>query len=222
MSASRRFVDWTLRYRALLWAVAIALAIPAGIRTGWLYAHLRSELEELLPTESPSVVALRRLEQRLGSHHFLGVVVDAGSREGLPTAERFLDAVAARLRGYPPGLLASVRTGNDAEATFLEKHGGLYVDLEDLKRVRARLEARRDFDIARASGNLLDDSALPPSVDVEDIRARYEQKLGAAGHARRTRYSREDRHLSVLLLELGDAASGASATASTRRSRPKS
>ena len=127
-SRSSRWVDFVLRYRRTLWVVALVLAIPAGIRTGWLYAHLHSELEELLPTESPSVKALEELKTRLGAHQFLGIVVDAGSREALPAAERFLDQLAARVRSYPEGLVAAVRTGNDVEAAQA-------LDRDDVERV---------------------------------------------------------------------------------------
>src|SRR5579871_6468215 len=55
---TRAFVSWTLRYGWLLWCAAVLLAIPATARTVSLYRHLRSDLEELLPRESPSVRAL--------------------------------------------------------------------------------------------------------------------------------------------------------------------
>ncbi len=211
MSRAERYVEWVLRHGRLLWAVALLLAVPASIRTGWLYAHLRSELEELLPRESPSVVALDELKTRLGGHQYLGVVVDSGTPEGLPAAEAFLDALAARVKTYPPGLVSSIRTGNDVERSFLEDHGGLYVDLDDLRTLRGRLEARRDYEVSLASGALLDDDAKPPSVGFDDIRARYEHRLGGQGRGTGARYSRNDLHLSVLLLELGEYSSGASA-----------
>ena len=151
MNGSRRFVDWVLRHGRLLWAVALLLAVPAALRTGWLYAHLRSELEELLPKEAPSVVALEELKQRLGGRQFLGVVVDSGSQEGLPAAERFLDALAERVRNYPPGTVSAARTGSDVERAFLDEHGGLYVDIDDLRTLRATTPGVGDLPSARTS-----------------------------------------------------------------------
>jgi predicted RND superfamily exporter protein len=211
MNGSRRFVDWVLRHGRILWAVALLLAMPAALRTGWLYAHLRSELEELLPKDAPSVVALEELKQRLGGRQFLGVVVDSGSREGLPAAEGFLDALAERVQGYPPGMVSAVRTRNSVERAFLDEHGALYVDLDDLRTLRARLEARRDYEVSRAAGALLDDAEMPPSVDLNDFRARYERRLAGKRSGARGRYTSEDKHLSVLLIELGAYSSGAAA-----------
>jgi predicted RND superfamily exporter protein len=212
VSPSRRFVEWAVRHGKLLWLVALLLALPAAIRTGWLYAHLRSELEELLPRNSPSVVALTELKERLGGRQYLGIVVDAGSARDLPGAERFLDDLADRARAYPPGTLAQVRTGDDVERAFLEQRGALYLDLDDLHTVRARLEARRDHDVARQTGTLLDDGeAAPPPVDVHDLRARYQARLHGKGARATSRYTSEREHLSVLLLELGQYSSGADA-----------
>jgi len=56
---TQRFVAWTLRHGRLLWALAILVAIPASLRTAQLYRNLRSEIEELLPREAPSVVAVQ-------------------------------------------------------------------------------------------------------------------------------------------------------------------
>ena len=210
VSRASRFVAWVLAHGRVLWTVALLLAIPAAVRTGWLYAHLRSELEELLPRQSPSVVALDELRTRLGGRQFLGVVVDAGSREQLPAAEHFLDALADRARAYPPGVLSDIRTGNEVERAFLEQHGALYVDLEDLRAMRARLEARRDYEVSRETGILLDDGETPPSVDLDDLRGRYERRVGGKRVGARARYTNDERHLSVLLFELGESSSGTS------------
>jgi predicted RND superfamily exporter protein len=194
--------------------MALLVAVPAAVRTGWLYAHLRSDLEELLPADSPSVVALNALKARLGTRKFLGVVVDAASPAALPSAEAFIDLLAERARAYPRGMLNAVRTGNDVEAAFLKLHGALYLDQGDLRTLRERLEARRDYEVSREAGTLLDEAAPPPSMDIGDIRSKYEPRFGAAGSAGRTRYTSDERHLSVLLLELGDTsvdAAGASA-----------
>ncbi len=210
--SARSFVDWALRHGRLLWAIALLLAVPATLRTGWLFAHLRSDLEELLPRESPSVVALDELKSRLGGRQYLGVVVDTGSSQEIPAGERFLDALAARVRSYPPGMVASVRVGNQEERAFLERHGALYLDLPDLEEIQSRIEARRDYDVSLHTGALLDADAPPPSVDFADIRAKYEKRLvGNGSGAHDGRYTSAREHLTVLLLELGAFSSGADA-----------
>jgi uncharacterized protein len=98
------FVDWTLRHGRVLWLAALVLAVPATWRTAQLYAHLKSDLEELLPREAPSVRALDELRARMPGLQYLGVVVDTGDGERLRDGERFVDDLAARIRAYPPEL----------------------------------------------------------------------------------------------------------------------
>src|SRR5580700_10500770 len=123
------FVDWTIRWGRWLWIAALVLAIPATWRTAHLYAHLRTELEELLPRSAPSVVAIDELKRRLPGLQHLGVVVDTGPGNDIPAAERFLDDLAARIRKYPPDLVKVVRTGDAAERAFFEDHAPLYMDV---------------------------------------------------------------------------------------------
>src|SRR5690349_20691682 len=109
------FVDWTLRYGRWIWLVALLVAIPAGWRTADLYIHLKSELEELLPREAPSVLALEEMRARTPGLQYLGVVVDTGDAAHLKDGERFIDDLAARIRTYPPDLVRAVRTGAGEE-----------------------------------------------------------------------------------------------------------
>ena len=92
---------WTLRHGKLLWAIAVLLAIPAAWRTATLYRHLRSDIEELLPRDAPSVVAIDELRHRVAGLQYLGVLVEVGSPDRLAAGERFLDDLAARVRRYP-------------------------------------------------------------------------------------------------------------------------
>src|SRR5690349_7619725 len=107
---ARAFVDWTLHWGGWLWALALALAVPAALRTARLYAHLRGDIEALLPRDAPSVLAADELRNRLPGLQHLGVVVDAGDASRLPAAERLVDDLAARIGTYPPELVRSVRT----------------------------------------------------------------------------------------------------------------
>src|SRR4029078_12843060 len=77
-SLTRRFVAWTLRHGKLLWVIAVLLAIPAAWRTVHLYSHLRSDIEELLPREAPSVVAIDELRRRVAGLQYLRVLVQVG------------------------------------------------------------------------------------------------------------------------------------------------
>ena len=135
---------------------------------------------------------------------FLGVVVDTGAAENTAAAERLLDDLAARVRAYPPSLVRAVYSGSGAERAFLEKHAPLYASLDDLRSIRARLEARRDYEVARETGALLDEGP-PPPLDFSDIERKYEGWLPRYGAAeeRSGRYASARLETAVLLVELG-------------------
>lgn len=206
---TRMFVEWTLRYGRWIWLVAIVLAVPATWRTMQLYIHLKSELEELLPREAPSVLAIEELRARTPGLQHLGIVVDTGDAAHLASGERFIDDLAARIRAYPRDVVGAVRTGTSEERAFLAQHAPLYVDLEDLQRIRHRIEARRDWEVAQETGALLDDDE-PPPLELSDIEQKYAQKLPEQGKGAGERYSNADLHLTLLIVEVGAFDSGSS------------
>jgi predicted RND superfamily exporter protein len=208
-SGTRRaahFVDWTLRWGKWVWAVALVLAIPASWRTLELYSHLRTDLEELLPESAPSVVAIDELKRRMIGVQHLGVIVDAGDAESLPAAERFLDALALRVRDYPRTLVTSVHTGDAVERRFLEDHAALYMDLPDLEEIARRIETRRDWEVSRETGALVDDAddPPPPGVDFHDIQEKYERRVHqAASRFDDDRFASRSQHCALLLIDVG-------------------
>jgi predicted RND superfamily exporter protein len=207
---TRAFVAFLLRYGKLLWAVAILLAIPATWRTVKLYANLKSDIEELLPRSSPSVVAIDEMRKRNAGLQYLGVVIDTGTADKLPAANRFLDDLAARIRKYPPDLVRTVRVSSTEEREFVEKHAPLYVDLADLKTIRERVEARRDYEVAHATGESLDEDEKPPSIDMSDLEKKYSERIHATGDDKEgDRFASKKQHVALLYIEAGGFSTGA-------------
>jgi predicted RND superfamily exporter protein len=205
---ARRFVAWTLRRGHAIWVVALLLAVPAAARTAMLYAHLRSEVEQLLPRNAPSVLAIDELRNRMPGLQFLGVLVDTGTAKNIGAGDRLIDDLAARVRKYPPEMVRTVRTGQGLERQFLEDNAPLYLDLADLQTIRARVEARRDYEVAHEMGTSLDDDA-PPSIDFKDIKARYEQRLPIGrGKLTGDRFSSAELHTTLLLIEAAHFTTG--------------
>jgi len=205
---SRVFVDWTLRYGRWIWTCALLLAIPATARTASLYMHLKSDVEALLPRSAPSVLAVDELRARMPGLQHLGVVVDTGDAAHVAAGERFIDDLAARVRAYPPDMVRAVRLGDHEERAFLEAHAALYADPADLRAVAERIEARRDWEVARETGASLDDDGDAPKLDFSDIEAKYKARLPSKGKADGDRYSSEELHLVLMLIEVGGFSSG--------------
>ena len=210
-TVTRDFVRWTLRRGRLLWLLAIVLSVPATWRTAQLYVHLRSDIEELLPRGAASVTAIDELRSRMPGLQYLGVVVDMRDPANAAGAERFLDDLAARIRAYPPELVSAVYTGDGEERAFVEEHAPLYAELGDLRAIEARIVARRDYEVARETGALLDEDS-PPSLDFSDIERKYRVRLppgDSVGSGARARYSSAAIRASVLFIELGGISTSA-------------
>jgi predicted RND superfamily exporter protein len=207
-NTSHRFVSWTVHHRSRLWAASALLAAFGAVGTARLYGRLNGELEALLPRDAASVRALGEMRARVAGTQTLGVVVDFGAPERLPAAERFLDDLAARVRGYGPDLVRSVHTGVQEERDFLEKNAPLYVDRADLTEVRRRIEARKQWEASKRFGSLLDDEA-PPPLDFSDLRAKYERRSPVGTVSPSGRFSSAAKHLTLMLIEVGGYSAGA-------------
>ena len=215
-AGTRRFVAWTLRHGRTLWLVAVLLAIPAAWRTAQLYRNLRSEVEELLPRDAPSVVAIGELRARMAGLQYLGVVVDTGGPgadgrpgERLAAAEHLIDDLAARIRSYPPDLVSAVRTGWQAERAFVEKHEAALLALSDLQLIRERIEDRIHWEYGTQTGTLIDDSEPPPRLDFADIEQKYKRQI-AGPELVGNRFSSAKLGLTLLLVEVGGFSTSAS------------
>ncbi len=199
-----RLVEFCLRHGRTLWLLALALAVPAAIRTGTMYAHLRADVEALLPKEAPSVVAANDLRHRMTGLKYLGVLVDTGDAAGLAKGEEALDALAAKIEAYGPDLVTRVRKGNDEEKAFLEKNAPLYLTKGELVSIQSRIDARRDWEVSQSTGSALEDDTEKPPLDFSDIETKYKSKLGGGGGSQTgTRFSSAEKHLTMLLVEVG-------------------
>ncbi len=101
-----------------------------------------------------------------------------------------------------------MRTGNEAERKFVEGHSPLYLELGDLKEVLRRIEARRDYEVGKEEGSLLDESEPPPSLDLSDIEKRYDRKLSDK-KSESGRFSDAQGHITLLFVEAGEFTTGA-------------
>ncbi|MBI5537133.1 MAG: MMPL family transporter [Deltaproteobacteria bacterium] len=201
------YVGWVLRHGRAIWTVALLLSILSFWRTAQVFQGLRSDLESLLPSDAPAVLALQELRQRMNGIRVLAVVVDAGSEQNLPAAERMLGDLATRVRTLGPPLVASARVDIIEERSFFEKYAPLYVDPADLQEIRRRIQARKDWQAAESAGANLDDEPAP-SVDLSDIEGRYRGRDPSRRLPANGRLSSPSAHVSLLLIDVPGYSTG--------------
>jgi predicted RND superfamily exporter protein len=205
---SASLVRWLLARRPAVLAVAFVLSLVAGWQTARTYGALRSDLEELLPESAPSVAALRELRQRMPGLRHLGVVVDTGGR--LADANRFVDALAERIRRYPPELVGAVRTDVAREREFAETRVLSLMDPADVKKLTDAVEKRRDWEVSRAMDLGLDEEAQgsAPSLPIAELRDKYEARHGKHARLPGDRFVSADGRTVVVLVQASSHATG--------------
>jgi predicted RND superfamily exporter protein len=104
-------------------AVLLALfCLPALALTIRFFAHVEAGLQELLPRGSPTVRALDKIHQRLGSQAHLKIIVQSPEREA---NHRFLGAVAGRLAARRIPEVRSIQANVKAERSWLRRRAPL-------------------------------------------------------------------------------------------------
>ncbi len=192
----------SLRRPWLLYLVGtalFALCVPASAR---LYGDLRTDLRELLPQGAPAAVGLEQLEQRIGGLSHLAVVVRT---DDLKAGERFVDALAARLKALPPSMISRVHWRVDAEKEFLDRHGALYAELKDLTSARDALKAQA----ARVNPLLVDlgdEDAFASAPNLDETLARVRTAYGRLDRFPDAYLAGENGHTLILLISPPGAA----------------
>ncbi|HTP28523.1 MAG TPA: MMPL family transporter, partial [Anaeromyxobacteraceae bacterium] len=120
--------------------------------------EVRSSVDELLPSDLPSVRETKALIKRVGGDGTVFVIVEAlDGPSSLPAAEQLARHLAADYRALGPGVIRSVEANMTPVAHFYEDHWPLFFDLEDLKKAHA--------DLVKAIGNAKSEALFGLGLD---------------------------------------------------------
>ena len=158
--------------RAPLAAVLVVLVTAVF---GWLASNLglNTDISQLLPNSFESVRDVKKLAEDFGG---AGYVVVVGQGENRDDLVRFAGDAAPRLAKL--GSVSYVDFKRPYH--FFEARSLYFLDQNDLESMRDRLAARRDWEVTKATGALLDEDSKPPPLDFSDLDAKYRDKLQPA------------------------------------------
>ncbi len=148
---------------AMVFAGAVALATRLQLKTAFV---------ELLPSNDPGVVALAKVQQRMGDLSLLLIGVrspDKGANI------RYAEALTAKLRALPPSVCALATYNVSDLKAFFEANKWLYLSEDDLTNVRDRL--RKEVS-KRKNPLTLDLSDDEETIDQMRERITQQDKLG--------------------------------------------
>lgn len=108
-----------------------------------LYKNLRTDLEELLPTNARSVLDLNEVRGRLESIDNLSVLFFS---DDVKASRRFVEDLVKKLEAEPKSTIASVEYNIASELKFFKDRRALYIDLKDLQRIRNYVRDRLEYE----------------------------------------------------------------------------
>ncbi|MCM2277935.1 MAG: MMPL family transporter [Oligoflexia bacterium] len=211
----RYLTDFVLRRAGWVALVGTLLAFVGAYYSVQLYRNLRTNFEELLPTDARSVVDLGKITGRLQSTENLAVLVFTGnSRRETQASKRFVTDLARKLRKAPRSVIASVEYEISNELRFFRDRQALYMDVEDLVRIRDYISERIEYERELFNPlNIFRSDEIPePRLDFLALRQKYQGRGGAYDRFPDGYYATPDETKRVVLVNLPTGQTGMEAS----------
>jgi len=135
-----RYTRWAVRHPLRVLAAAVlVLSLSWGLAS---QLRIKGDFVSLLPTESGTAQRFRAaLERKSAGASTLIVVMESPDAA---SNQRFVDALAAKLRGLEKNALGSVQTGTEAERKFFQDYRWLFASERDLMLISCELSRERE------------------------------------------------------------------------------
>lgn len=152
---------------SILTILSLILAVRLQVLTGF---------EHLLPESRPSVVELNHVASRTAGVSTLFIVLEArDNSRPAPTAalRKAADSLVQELQKVGPPWVGSVEDGMHDAVDYFAPRAGLFGDLEKLRKVRAEVDARYEYEVAKAADIGIDDDDAPPEIDPKKLKETF-------------------------------------------------
>jgi len=199
------FTRWVIRNSVAIVALSVILSLVAGFFTIRLYGNLRTDLEELLPSHARSVQDLKQIGARLPSSTNLAILAFS---DDVDASRRFMDDLAVELAKNKE-LVSRVEYRIDREIHFFENRKPLFIEVDDLKRIRDYVKARIDYESELHNPlNIFSEIEIPePKFDLRELEAKYSKPVQNFLRFPGGYYASEDEKIRVLLVYITGEAS---------------
>ena len=163
-----RLVHYIFHHHIVIVILAFLLSGFTGYYAAQLRKNIKTDLADLLPDDHTSVMALHRIQERIGGIGPLRVIIGS---EPLQHAVDFMLVLADSLEQSP--LISSVSRGKNRE--FRRRNSLLYMNETDLDTIYTRLRDHIDLQKEKQSPFYfaLDEEEEEAELDFSDIEAKY-------------------------------------------------
>ncbi len=170
---SKYFAGWLIRNAWSVTLCGVLLAMVGAYYSVFLYRNLKTEIEELLPTNARSAKDLTVLSDRLESVDYIAVLLF--SKDAAAT-KRLVDAVVPKLSALPKDLVYSVEYRITDELKFFQDRLGLFMDVDDLQKVHKfvsdRIRYEKEF-FNPLNIFPMEDRFPKPQLDFDSLKGKY-------------------------------------------------
>jgi len=196
---SRFFV----KYARWISLAGVLLTLASGFFVVKLYANLKPDIEELLPTTSRSVVDLKQVTSRLRSIDNLAILVFSKNGEA---AGRFQADLAHKLESLPAQVSAGVEYKISDELRFFDRRKALFISIADLKDIRDFIRKRIAYEkfIANPVNLVIDRKPLEPEYDFQALEKKYGSRSEEFSHFPGGVYATPDGTKRLILVDVPD------------------
>ncbi|MBC7395900.1 MAG: hypothetical protein H7333_00530, partial [Bdellovibrionales bacterium] len=177
----RKFAEFLDRHAASVSAFFAILTIIASFYVVKLYANLKPDLEELLPTHSRSVKDLKEVTSRLRAIDNLAVLLFSSDAKALG---KFQEVLAQDLQKLPPEVSAGVEYKISEELTFFKKRKSLFISTKDLSDIRHYVGSRIAYEkfLFNPLNLVIEDKPVEPRYDFKGLESRYASRADEFSH----------------------------------------
>jgi predicted RND superfamily exporter protein len=207
LSFMRSYGRFVVRYAGLIAAIGTLLGGVATYYTVKLFMNLRTEIEELLPTNARSVVDMKEIAGRLETVENIALVIDS---ENPVKSKEFVIALANALEKGPKELVSRVEYRIDREIAFFKSRQALFVEVPDLEKIRDYVKDKIDYEKKLYNPlNIFSGENIPePALDFEVLKRKYLSRTSRFDHFPEGFYASEDEKRRIVLVYINGKVNG--------------
>ena len=162
-------------------AFFLALTAVALFFTIKLYANLKPDIEEMLPTASRSIHDLKEVTSRLRSIENLGVLIFSNNAEA---AGKLQQDLANAFEKLPPNVSSGVEYKITDEIDFFKKRKALFIAKSDMQSIQGFIKKKIDYEkfIYNPVNLVIEDKPTEPAFDFAALEKKYSAQTDEYSH----------------------------------------
>ncbi len=170
-----KYLKWANTHRLIFISAIILLFVLSFYSSSGL--KLKSSLKELLPDNTPSVVQLNRMLEKVGG---ISVLTIAVASPDVKANKKFVDDLNEKLEQLPTDKVRYVNAKVDNIRKFYEDNMLHFVDIKDLNKLYKRLKRFVDYEKLKRTPFFIDleaDGESPVTLNIDDIKKRNQKNI---------------------------------------------